>query len=152
MFAERISFLFLLSVFQKIKDSISADALLALPDISRFFILTTNASAIGSSAVLSQVQNGIERTIAYCSRLHNSAQTRYSTTDQELLALVTSIEHFRPYLLTGCFKLRTDHKALIYLVQTKNNKSRLLRWSLALQGYDFLLEHVSGRKRFRRPQ
>lgn len=47
--------------FKKVKDSISKDAHLAFPDISQQFILTTDASAIGSGAILLQVQNGSER-------------------------------------------------------------------------------------------
>ncbi|KAF9760731.1 Transposon Tf2-8 polyprotein [Nosema granulosis] len=58
--------------------------------------------------------------------------------------MVKSIENYRHYLLGRMFTLRTDHKALIYLVNAKNPSSRLLRYSLKLQEYTFKIEHVKG--------
>lgn len=40
--------------------------------------------------------------------------------------------------------LRTDHKALTYLCESKNPISRLLRWFIRLQGYKFRVEYIKG--------
>ncbi|KAF9761707.1 Retrovirus-related Pol polyprotein from transposon 17.6 [Nosema granulosis] len=65
-------------------------------------------------------------------------------TDKELLGVVKSIENYRHYLLGRESVLRTDHKALTYLWESKNPTSRLLRWSMKLQEYKFRIEYVKG--------
>jgi len=98
--------------------------------------------------VLSQVQNNKEKIISFYSALHNAAEKNYSTTEQELLAIVSAIRHFRHYLTESEFLLRTDHKAQIYLTKSKDNNSRLFRWALALQEYQFEIEHLKGDENF----
>jgi len=79
--------------------------------------LTTDSSNIGVGAVLSQRNEDKERTISFYSSIHNSAEKNYSTTEQELLAIVAAIKHFKHYLKGKKFLLRTDHKALIYVAK-----------------------------------
>jgi hypothetical protein len=133
------------SAFDKIKDLISRDAMLRMPNLNSKFILTTDASDIAIGSVLSQLRNGIEEPIYYFSKTLNDTQRKYSATDKELLAVMRSIEQFRPYLVGKKFLLRTDHKAITYLFKTKNLSSRLLRWSLELQEYSFDIEYIKGR-------
>ncbi|MCA9766889.1 MAG: hypothetical protein KC455_10785, partial [Carnobacterium sp.] len=147
-FRKRIEATEVMEAMRMVKASIAEDALLALPNNEDPFILTTDASGIGVGAILSQVQNGEERVVEYFSSLHNVAQRNYSTTDQELLAVVSALEHFRPYLIGRKFKLRTDHKALIYLWNAKDQKTRLFRWALILQEYDFTIEYLKGEENF----
>ena len=40
---------------------------------------------------------------------------------------------------------QTDHRALQWLTRAKETNARLLRWSLALQLYDFTVEHRKGK-------
>ena len=80
--------------------------------------------------------------------MHSEAQKRYSTTEQELLAIISAIEHFKIYLRGASFLLRTDHQALIYLWKSKDKNGRLFRWALDLQEYDFELEHIKGKENF----
>ena len=61
---------------------------LAYPQSEGLLILDTDASSISISGCLSQVQNGVERVLAYGSKSLSSAQRRYCTTKQELLAVV----------------------------------------------------------------
>ncbi|KAF9761364.1 Retrovirus-related Pol polyprotein from transposon [Nosema granulosis] len=96
-------------------------------------------------AILSQIDKaGNERMISAYSKNYDRHQMNYSVTDKELLAVVKSIEHYRHYLLGKEFLLRTDHKALTYLWETKNPTSRLLRWAMKLQEYKFRIEYVKG--------
>jgi hypothetical protein len=48
--------------------------------------------------VISQIQENRERIVSYYSAVHNKAQRNYSPTHKKLLAAVSAIEHFRPYL------------------------------------------------------
>ena len=53
-------------------------------------------------------------------------------------------EAFKVYLLGRQFHVQTDHHALQWLNQFKESNARLTRWSLALQPYQFLIEHRAG--------
>ena len=56
--------------------------------------------------------------------------------------MVFGIKQFHIYLYRTNFELRTDHAALRWLKTISDPISRLARWSLFLQGYDFTITHV----------
>ena len=55
-------------VFEELKYRLSTTPVLAYPNFELPFILTTDASKVAAAAILSQVQDGVERPIAYASR------------------------------------------------------------------------------------
>lgn len=57
------------------------------------FFLDTDACDSGLGAVLSQVQGGKERVIAFAARALTKTERNYSTTQKELLALVWGSKH-----------------------------------------------------------
>ena len=61
-----------------------------------------------------------------------------------MLAVSWAIRHFRCYLYGKQFVLRTDHAALKYMHNFAGNNSRLLRWSLRLSEFDFVVEYRPG--------
>jgi hypothetical protein len=63
-----------------------------------------DASTKAIGAVLSQTRNGEERPVAYCSRQLNLAETKYSVTELEILALIYAVKQFRCYLYGRTFK------------------------------------------------
>ena len=89
--------------------------MLAYPNLSFPFILITDASKIAVAAILSQVQDGVERPIAYASRQKNTAEQRYAAFEAETLPLVWTTKHFLRYLYGNKFLVRTDRSALTYL-------------------------------------
>jgi hypothetical protein len=132
------------AAFQAFKTALCSDQVLAYPDITQPFILTTDASKIAVAAILSQVQNGVERPICYASRQMSSTEQNYSATDAEMCAVLWAVKHFRCYLYAKKFILRTDHAALKYMHNFSDNNSRLMRWSLRLSEFDFNVEHRPG--------
>ena len=95
-------------------------------------------------AVLSQVQNGVERVLAY-SQTHNRPERQYCATCKELLAVVKGIHHFHVYLYDRPFKIRTDHAALKWLLCFRS-PGQTAWWLQRLQEYDFSIEHRTGLK------
>ena len=85
---------------------------LGYPDPKLQYILDTDASAVEVGAVLTQVQDGEERVMAYYSKTLAPPECNYCVTRRELLAVVKAVKHFRPYLYGNKFKLRTDHASL----------------------------------------
>lgn len=111
--------------------------------------MTTDASDVPIGGLLSQQdETGKERLIYAYSQSLDSVQKNYGITDKELLAVVKSVEKLRRYLLGKKFILRTDHKELSYLRDAKNPTSRLLRWALKLQEYQFKIEYIRGEDNF----
>ena len=108
-------------------------------------MLTTDASAFAIGAVLSQGPIGKDLPIAFASRTLCSAETKYSTIERELLAIVWAVKHFRPYLFGRKFTLITDHRPLTWLFSIKDPGSRLARWRLKLEEYTYKIEHKPGK-------
>jgi hypothetical protein len=123
--------------FDTMKRIISRETLLAYPNFNLPFEIHTDASHQQLGAVIAQ--NGCP--IAFYSRKLNSAQTRYTTTERELLSIVETLKEFRNILLGQQIKVYTDHKNLIY----KNfNTERVLRWRLLLEEFNPELIYVKG--------
>ena len=117
-----------------------------LPNWSSQFLLDTDASDTGIGAVLSQVQDGKEHVIAYASRTLTKAERNYRVTRRELLAVVTFLQHFRPYLLGAPFTIRTDHGALAWVQKFKEPEGQIARWVQKLQEYQFSITHRPGKQ------
>jgi hypothetical protein len=133
--------------FKELREKLVSAPILVYPNPTKPFILDTDASETGLGGVLSQEQEGgQEGVIAYGSRALTKQEKRYSTTRKELLAIVTFIQKFRPYLLGSTFVLRTDHHSLKWLKSFRNPEGQLARWLEKLQEYNFEVEHLPGRK------
>lgn len=131
-----------ISAFELCKELLVNAPILAYPDFSKQFTLTTDASNVAIGAVLSQS----DRPIAYYSRTLNSAERNYSTIEKELLAIVDSTKHFRPYLYGQNFLVETDHNPLVWLYKIKEPNSRLFRWKLRLEEYNFTVNYKKGKQ------
>ena len=71
------------------------------------------------------------------------AQTRYTTTERELLAIVETLKEYRNILLGQNITVFTDHKNLT----TKNFIiDRVMRWRLLLEEYGPELKYLEGHK------
>ena len=131
--------------FEKLKTCLVNTPVLVYPDLTKPFILDTDASGVGIGAVLSQKQGDKERVVAYYSRVLTKSERNYCVTRRELLAVVDSIKHFHTYLYGTKFVIRTDHGSLRWLVNFKNLEGQLCRWSEFLAVYDYEIVHRSGK-------
>ncbi|CAG2223001.1 unnamed protein product [Mytilus edulis] len=106
--------------FEELETTLISAPILAYPTREVLFILDTDASNDGMGAVLSQLQDGVEKVICYFSKTFSRSERKYCVTRRELLALVASIKHFHHYLYGKYFKVRSDHDALSWLFNFKN--------------------------------
>jgi len=72
---------------------------LQYPGFSKEFVFTTDASNQGVGVMLSQGPIGKELPVAYVSRSLSRAETHYTTSEKELLAIVWATKYFRPYIV-----------------------------------------------------
>ncbi|CAF0859482.1 unnamed protein product [Brachionus calyciflorus] len=131
--------------FKKLIEFLTSPPILAYPDFSKTFILSTDASKVGLGAVLKQKdKDNKERVIFYASRSLNKAERNYSTIERELLAIVFAVEKFKYYLYCTEFILQTDHNPLTFLNNLTLSSSRLTRWRLKLSEYNFKITYKKG--------
>ncbi|GJR28539.1 reverse transcriptase domain-containing protein [Tanacetum coccineum] len=98
--------------------------------------------AIGQSS--GQRKNKHFQPIHYASKTMNEAQTHYTTTEKELLAVVYAFEKFRSYLVMSKSIVYTDHSAIKYLFAKKDAKARLVAVILLLQEFDIEIRDKKG--------
>ena len=96
-----------------------------------------DASGVALGVVLGQRKNKILHPIFYASKALNEAQKNYIITKQELHTVVFAFEKFRSYLLGTRVIVHTDHSALRYLIEKKDDKRRFICWVLLLQEFYF---------------
>ena len=132
--------------FDELKAKLLGSEITAFPLDDTPFTLDTDACDTGIGAVLSQVQNGRERVIAYASRTLNHAECNYCITNKELLAVRYFVEYFHQYLLGREFCVRSDHQALKWLFWPKEPKSRIARWIGIMSAYQFSIKYRPGRR------
>ncbi|CAL8120525.1 unnamed protein product [Prunus armeniaca] len=95
-------------------------------------------------AVLGQRVHNVPHVIYYASLTLNDAQLNCSTTEKELLAVIFALEKFRSYLIGTKVIVFFDHAALRYLLQKKEAKPQLIRWTLLLQEFDLVIRDKKG--------
>lgn len=77
----------------------------------------------------------VERVIAYWSRLFKNAETRYSTTEREALAVKEGLVKFQPFIEGEDILLITDHSTLQWARTYENANHRLAAWGAVLSAY-----------------
>ncbi len=111
--------------------------MLAYPDFNKPFQIHTDASHYQLGAVISQEG----KPIAFYSQNLNPAQTRYTTTERELLSIMEMLKEYRTILLGHEIKVFTDRKNLVY---KHFNTERVMRWRLLLEEYGPKLTYIKG--------
>nr|GEW30209.1 reverse transcriptase domain-containing protein [Tanacetum cinerariifolium] len=129
-----------------LKRKLTEDPILIALDWDLPFELTCDASDYAIGAVLEQRQDKHFRPIHYANKTMTEAESNYTTTEKEMLAVVYTFEKFWSYLIMNKSIVYTDHSALKYLFAKKDSKARLLRWVLLLQEFTFKVIDTKGAK------
>ena len=133
---------------EQVKAILASEPVLKAPDFGHLFALAVDACDVVVGADLLQADgNGVERPVASYSKKLNCHQRAYSTVEKEALALVLAIQHFEVYVSSvGCpVIVYSDHNPLTFLAKFRVTNSQVFRWSLILQPYSLVVQHVAGR-------
>jgi hypothetical protein len=86
------------------------------PDEEKGYAINTDASgkAIGG-VLLQESDDGHYNIVSTASRVLSAAEQRYSTYEQELLAIVYALDRFKVYIYGHKITLCTDNKSLTFL-------------------------------------
>ena len=93
------------NAFDTMKRIMASEIILAYPNFDKPFEIHTDASAYQLGACFSQ--DG--KPIAFYSRKITPTQTRYTTTERELLSIVETLKEFRTTLMGQQLIVHTDH-------------------------------------------
>ena len=127
-----------------LKQHLTSEPILKLPDITKPFILRTDASDYGLGAILLQKHDDVLFPICFASKKLSDRERNYSTMEKECLAVVWGTKKFINYLYGSEFTLQTDHQPLVYLNQAKFINDRIMRWAMYLQNHRIRIEAIKG--------
>ena len=131
--------------FDTLKEALCTAPVLQYPDFAKPMEIHVDACPWGGGAVLCQKgADDLPHPIAYWSTVFNEHQLNYGTVEQECLALVLAIKHFRPYILGRPIRVLTDHAPLRWLNNIADPSGRLTRWAIMLQDYQIEIEYRRG--------
>ena len=130
--------------FNTLKDLLCKEPILKSPDFEQPFVVQTDASDVGIGAALLQGEAGNLLPVVYISRKLLKHERPYSVVEKECLAIKWALDSLKYYLLGREFVLETDHRALSWLQNMKDTNSRITRWFLAMQPYDFVVQYRKG--------
>ena len=151
--------------FQAIKQTIANNAM-ASPDPTMQYHLAVDASKRGIGGVLFQLEGiptdteavssatfqAAERIIMFMSFRVSDAETRYSNSEGEALAVIRCLAEVRWMVVASPYQVMvyTDHEALKTLLTGVDNDAhgRIAKWQERLGEYDIRLIHRSARTHF----
>lgn len=136
------------NAFNTLRDQLSKRPVLQPPDQNKDYKLFCDASQNTISSIL--LQEGDENppkdhVVCYASRTLMGRESRYSTIDKELLALVFGLQKFRQWVYGKKIFAFTDHKPITYLNSLSKHSSRLAKWALLLQEFNVQTTYIPGK-------
>ena len=133
--------------FEQVKELLIKPPVLHLPRPGGRFILYCDTSKTHTGSSLWQMQDGKPRLLGYASKSLPGACKNYSVTELEMTGLVINIHPWKHLLLRVEFDCAVDHRALPYIMKSKNLPAtgRIIRLLEHLAGYSFNLYYVKGK-------
>lgn len=138
-----------LNVFNKLKDLLLSEPVLAIYSSSDPTELHCDASSLGYGAILLQQKSDKNwHPVFYFSKRTTDAESRFHSFELETLAIVNALNRFRIYLEGITFTIVTDCNSLALTLKKKHINPRIARWALELENYHYEIVH-RGNERMR---
>jgi len=130
--------------FDYAQEQVACIKMLTFPDESKQLYVDTDASQVGCGAMLYQYDDTgkIKMPIRFMSHVFTAAALKWSTIEKECYALVRAFNCFENFLMGRTFVVRTDHRNLLWMQNSINQK--VSRWFSYLYSFEFTLEHIPG--------
>jgi hypothetical protein len=134
--------------FEQMIELLCSAPVLILPDPSKPYVVTTDASGFAIGACLQQDQGNGLQPICYMSKKMLDAETRYPIHDKEMLAIIVALREWRHYLHGSKFTVQvlTDHKSLVHFDTQPKLSERQARWNEFIAEFDFTIIYQEGKK------
>jgi hypothetical protein len=131
--------------FETLREKFANTIHLIQPDERLPYIIHTDASSKAIGAILMQKDSeGNVNIVSTASRVMNPAEKRYTTYEQELLAVLYAVEKFRVHVYENKIFVKTDNRDLIFLQKCVITSNTIARWLITIQEYDIELQHING--------
>ena len=131
--------------FNNIKNLAERTPILKHPDLDKEFIVITDASDYALGGVLMQKNANDDLVpVEYMSKQFDVHQRNWHCSEKEIYAVIVACEKWRKFLLRRRFTIYTDHRNLITLLEDPRENSKLNRWTIRLQPYDFVAKFIAG--------
>lgn len=132
--------------FIKLKQMLAQKPVLMIYNPEAETQLHTDASQDGYGAILMQKskQDNGYHPIHYMSRKTTDAERKYTSYELEVLAVIEALKKFRIYLLGIKFHIITDCSAFQKTMSKQELSTRIARWALMLEDFDYVIEHRPG--------
>ena len=124
-FKEKVKSKVVFEAFEKLKLCLVSAPVLTYPNWNLEFFVQTDASGYAIGGVLGQYIQKKFKPIMYAGRHLTATETRYSTTERELLAVVFCNKRFKPYLYGRKCTFIVDHEPLVTMKKLKDPMGRI---------------------------
>ena len=145
------------NAFESLKKAIGDQTILHYPDPNKLICIFTDASDYHCAGIVTQIPIVQEflpfdqqdhEPLGFCGHHFTGSELNWSIVHKEAFAIVHVFRRLS-YLLVTRAVLYTDHKNLTALFtpgehDLKAHQQRLLRWSLEIQIYDFVVRYIKG--------
>ena len=131
--------------FQKLKELLSSEPVLAFPRLGEPFIVDVDASDVAFGGVLMQKgRDGLLHPVGYYSDSVKPSQKDWHATTKEAFALVLAVRHWYVYLAGTEFVLNSDHNPLVTIRSQKDPRGKFSRWVLELEEFNYVVKYIPG--------
>ncbi len=133
------------NAFDTLKRCMSAEPVLVLPDHNKEWYVFTDASGYGIDGVLCQQYDTSYKPIMFESHKLSDTELNWSTHDNEMYAIIYTLQQCRPYIESKRVTVITDHNSLIYMHKQPKLSAKQARWNEYLALFDVHILYKSGR-------
>ncbi|MCO5551859.1 hypothetical protein L7F22_005364 [Adiantum nelumboides] len=126
--------------FQTLKHLVTTAPRLHIVDLSKPFVVETDASDYAIGAAL--YQDG--RPVVFESKKLSDAEMHYPMSEKELYAVVHALRNRRHYLYGSTFVAWTHHSSLRYVCDWGDFRGRKARWFELMQEFEFEIRYRKG--------
>ena len=132
--------------YEKLKQRMLEEPVLATPDPALQFEVETDASDYALGGVLGQRKEGKLHPVAFYSKKLHGPELNYPIHDKELMAIIDAFREWKHYLSGASHQVKvyTDHKNLTTFTTTKDLNKRQIRWSEFLSEFNFEIIYRKG--------